>query len=48
VDKNEDRMEKDIGEDGGDTDEEEEEADKPNGSASEDEVSKFALAFSLL
>ncbi|KAG1956497.1 calmegin [Pimephales promelas] len=38
VDKNEDRMEKDIGEDGGDTDEEEEEADKPNGSASEDEM----------
>lgn len=50
MDQNGDGMEKDIEDAEGDTEEEEEEeeASKPNDTASEDEVSKFALTFSLL
>lgn len=39
-------MDKDIGKDGGDT-EDEDEASKPNDSPSDDEVSKFTLTFIL-
>lgn len=51
MDENGDGMEKDTEDgEGGDTEDEEdeEEASKPNDTASEDEVSNFALSFSLL
>lgn len=51
MDENGDGMEKDTEDgEGGDTEDEEdeEEATKPNDTASEDEVSKFVLLFSLL